>query len=86
MTEDPYEDWAMEAQQEWREHHLSALSNLSECLVLKGSYTEAIEVCERALERDGYREELHRRLMLYFYCAGEQALALRTFRSYAKTL
>ena len=86
LAEDPYEDWAMEAQQEWRERHLGILSNLSECLALKGRYTEAIEVCERALEMDGYREELHRRLMLYYYCAGEQALALRTFRNYAKTL
>ncbi len=86
LAEDPYEDWAMGAQQEWRERHLGVLSNLSECLALKGRYTEAIEVCESALERDGYREELHRRLMLYYYCAGEQALALRTFRSYAKTL
>ena len=86
LAEDPYEDWAIEARQEWRERHLGVLSNLSECLALKGRYTEAVEVCERALGIDGYREEFHRRLMLYHYCAGEQALALQTFRHYAKTL
>ena len=86
LAEDPFEDWAMEARQEWQEHHLSVLSNLSECLALKGRYTEAIELCERALEMDGYREELHRRLMLYHYFAGEQTLALQVFRRYAKTL
>ena len=51
---------------------------LSECLALKGRYAEAIETCERALSLDSYREDLHRRLMLYRYCAGEQALALQT--------
>ena len=86
LAEDPYEEWAMEARQEWQERHLGVFSNLSECLALKGRYTEAIEVCERALEMDGYREELHRRLMLYHYCAGEQGLALQTYRRYAKTL
>lgn len=29
---------------------------------------------------------LHRQLMLYHYCAGEQALALRAFRDYARKL
>jgi DNA-binding SARP family transcriptional activator len=86
LAEDLYEDWAMEVRQDWQERHLGVLSNLSECLALKGRYTEAIDVCERALEMDGYREELHRRLMLYHYCAGEQALALQTFRRYLETL
>ena len=35
LAEDPYEDWAIEARQEWRERHLGVLSNLSECLALK---------------------------------------------------
>ncbi len=39
-----------------------------------------------ALEADGYREELHRRLMLYHYCSGEQGLALKAYRRYAKLL
>ncbi len=86
LAEELYEEWAMEAREEWRERRLSALSELSECLALEGRYTEAVEVCERALEADEYREDLHRRLMLYHYCAGEQALALRTFRRYAGTL
>jgi DNA-binding SARP family transcriptional activator len=86
LAEEPYEDWAVEARVGWRERHLGALSNLSECLALKGRYTEAVEVCERALEADGYREELHRRLMLYHYCSGEQGLALKAYRRYAKLL
>ncbi|MEW6638209.1 MAG: AAA family ATPase, partial [Actinomycetota bacterium] len=86
LSEEPYEEWAVEAREEWRERCLAALSNLGECLALRGSYTEAIESCERALELDRYREDLHRRLMLYHYCAGEQALSLRIFRSYARML
>ncbi|MGH3147988.1 MAG: ATP-binding protein, partial [Rubrobacter sp.] len=86
LAEEPYEDWALAAREEWGERRLAALSNLAECLALKGRYTEAIETCERALALDGYREELHRRLMLYHYCAGEQGLALRAYRDYAKTL
>lgn len=86
LAEEPYEDWTMEARQEFKDRHLAVLSGLSECLALKGHYTEAIETCERALSLDSYGEELHRRLMLYHYCAGDQAHALRTYRSYANTL
>ena len=86
LEEEPYEEWAAEARQEWRERHLFVLSGLSECLAQKGSYTEAIGFCERALTIDKFSEELRRRLMLYRYCAGEQALALQTYRDYAKIL
>ncbi len=86
LAEDPYEDWAMEAREEWRERRLAVLSDLSECLALRGRYAEAIEACNRALSSDRYREGLYRRLMLYHYCAGEQALALRRYRGYAETL
>lgn len=48
LAEDPYEDWAMEARQEWRERQLSVFSLLSECLARKGRYTEAIKACEDA--------------------------------------
>ncbi len=86
LAEDPYEEWAMEARGEWLERRLSVLSSLSECLALQGRYTVAVEVCNEAVALDGFREDLHRRLMLYHYSAGEQALALRAFRSYAGTL
>ena len=86
LAEEPYEDWAMEARQEWEERRFSIFSGLAECLALRGHFTEAIEACERALPFDGYREELHRRLMLYHYCAGEQGVALRMYRDYARML
>lgn len=86
LSEERYEDWAAEAREEWRERHLSVFSDLADCLALKGRYTEAIEACNRAVDLDRYREELHRRLMLYHYCAGEQTLALQTFRTYARML
>jgi DNA-binding SARP family transcriptional activator len=86
LAEDLYEDWAMEVRREWQERRLTILSGLSECLALRGLYTEAIEMCNQASALDEYRESLYRQLMLYHYCAGEQALALRTFRRYAKTL
>jgi DNA-binding SARP family transcriptional activator len=86
LAEEPYEDWAMEARKECQEDELSALSGLAECLSLKGRYAEAIEALERALALDEYRDEIHRRLMLYHYCAGEQGLALRTYRDYARML
>lgn len=86
LAEDPYEDWAMEARQEWRENQLFVFSLLSECLAQKGRYTEAIEACEDALAIEKYSEELQRRLMLYRYCSGEQGLALSAYRKYARTL
>jgi len=86
LAEDPYENWAMEAREHWRERHLAALSGLAECQALRGRYTEAIEASERALTLDRYRDDLYRQLMLYHYCAGEQALALQAYRRYARTL
>ncbi|MGF1471736.1 MAG: tetratricopeptide repeat protein [Rubrobacteraceae bacterium] len=86
LAEEPYEDWAIGAREQWRESQLAVLSGLAECLALKGRYTEAIETVDRALYLDGYREELHRRAMLYHYCAGEQGLALRAYRNYATVL
>lgn len=86
LAEEPYEEWAMKSREEWRERRLRGLSNLAECLALKGDYTGAVEACTRALEMDRYQEELYRRLMLYHYCAGEQALALQAYRRYARVL
>lgn len=86
LAEDPYEEWASEPRRAWGEARLTVLCDLSECLALRGGYGEAVEVCARALALDRYREESHRQLMLYHYCSGEQTLALRTFRSYARML
>src|SRR5829696_9089375 len=79
LEEEPYEEWAMQARLRWRDRHLSVLSGLAECLALKGNYTEAIGLCERALVIDRFGEEVRRRLMLYRYCAGEQAQTLQTY-------
>lgn len=86
LAEDIYEEWATEARREWQDLHLSVLSGLAECQARKGNYTEAVGLCERALTLDRFGEELRRRLMLYHYCAGEQALALQVYRDYAETL
>ncbi len=86
LAEDPYEEWTMEPREEWRESRLLVFSRLSECLALRGRYTEAVQTCNRALDIDDFGEDLHRRLMLYHYCAGEQALALQAYRRYARTL
>ena len=86
LAEEPYEDWAMAAREEWQENRLTAYSGLAACLALKGRYSQAIEALERALTLDEYSDELHRRLMLYHYCAGEQSLALRTYRDYVRML
>src|SRR4051794_3687960 len=56
LAEDPYEDWAMEVRREWQERRLTVLSGLSECLALRGLYTDAIEVCNQALALDDFRE------------------------------
>src|SRR5215212_7921916 len=86
LAEEPYEDWAIAAREEWRDIQLAALSELAECLALEGRYSEATEASERALALDENRDELHRRLILYHYCAGEQGLALRAYRDYTKIL
>lgn len=86
LAEDPYEEWAIAARLEWQGLYLSVLSGLSECQARKGNYTEAVELCERAVTLDRFGEELRRRLMLYHYYAGEQAPALQLFRDYTEIL
>ncbi|WP_047864865.1 ATP-binding protein [Rubrobacter aplysinae] len=86
LAEEPYEEWAIEARDRLKERELTLCSELSECLALKGRYSEAVESCKQALTLDGYGEDIHRRLMLYHYCAGEQNLALRAFRDYSRML
>lgn len=81
-----YEEWATTALEAWRECQVSVLSNLAECLAIKGRYTEAVETCNQALSMDRFSENLHRRLMLYHYCSGEQTMSLRVFRSYTRML
>lgn len=81
-----YEEWATTALEAWRECQVSVLTNLAECLAIKGRYTEAVETCNQALRIDRFSENLHRRLMLYHYCSGEQTLSLQVFRNYARTL
>jgi predicted ATPase/DNA-binding SARP family transcriptional activator len=86
LAEDPYEDWAMEARQAFREGRLSVFSLLSECAARQGRYTDAIGACENALTLEKYSDEFHRRLMLYRYCSGEQGLALSAYRKYTRAL
>lgn len=84
LAEDPYATWAMEAKETWRERQFAVLAALAECQALRGLYGEAIHACQQALTLDAYREDIVRQLMLYRYCAGEQALALQVYRRYRK--
>ncbi|MBI3661019.1 tetratricopeptide repeat protein [Candidatus Acetothermia bacterium] len=51
-----------------------------------GQYRRAIARCHQALRSQEHRESIHRQLMLYYYLAGDQAEALKTYELCRETL
>lgn len=79
LEEDLYEDWAFAERERLRERFLTLLTELAECYARQGRYRRAITRCREVLAADPYREAVYVRLMLYRYCAGERAHALRIY-------
>ncbi len=73
LAEDRYDDWALQAQERWRERFVELLSLLADCLARRGQYRAAIHYLERALAESALHETLYRQLMIYAFCAGETA-------------
>jgi DNA-binding SARP family transcriptional activator len=80
MEEDLYDDWPSLERENLRETYLQVLDRLSEHYLQDGKPTLAAEMCERILEKDNCREDVHRRLMLSYALLGHRDRALRHFR------
>lgn len=86
MEEEPYEDWAASERENYREEFLVILERLSEHYLSRGDVEEAASLCERILERDNCRENVHKKLMLCYYRLGCRDKAMKQFRRCADVL
>jgi DNA-binding SARP family transcriptional activator len=77
---DMVDEWAMEAQDAWRERLVGALERLAELAEAQGDAGAAVEWTRRALRHDRLREASHRALMRRLAAAGERAQAMAAYR------
>jgi two-component SAPR family response regulator len=79
-------DWAAATRAVLHSQFFEALERLVVILLHQHRYDEVIGLCQRGLEIDYFRENLHHRLMLSLAAAGHTMDALRHFETAAKRL
>ncbi len=86
LAEDRYEEWALQIRERWRERFVELLSLLADCLARRGEYARAILSLERALSESPLDERLYRQMMVYAFCGGERARAVRAYERCCRVL
>ncbi len=81
-----FENWAVLKQHACERLYLEALVALSEELMVRGEYEQAIACARRYLDTDDLAEDVHRRLIELYALAGERSAALRQFERCAAIL
>ena len=74
------DEWAIEAQDAWRDRLVAALDRLAELAEADGDLAAAIEWTRRGLRHDRLREAGHRALIRRLAAAGERAQAMAAYR------
>ena len=74
------DEWAIEAQDAWRDRLVGALDRLAELAEADGDLAAAIEWTRRGLRHDRLREAGHRALIRRLAAAGERAQAMAAYR------
>ncbi len=74
------DEWAIEAQDAWRDRLVGALDRLADLAEADGDGPAAIEWTRRALRHDRLREAGHRALIRRLAAAGERAQAMAAYR------
>jgi len=86
LETDRYEEWSLAPRERWQEEYLAVLSQLAQCHAELGNYTKAIDCCKLTLSIEPARESAIRRLMQFYYVAGEDSRALETFEMGSQVL
>ena len=84
LTEDLYEEWTLEPRERLKKITLSALDSLSECHLIHGAFSDAIDCARQALTHDPLREESLAHLMKALAHSGEESEALETFSEFVE--
>jgi len=87
LKDDLYKDWTREFRQYYREIYIDIILRTSSLIVdLKKDYNRAVELCQKGLDIDSYREELYHSLLSYLIKAGYYGKAAQKYREYSKML
>ncbi|HLF28072.1 MAG TPA: tetratricopeptide repeat protein [Anaerolineae bacterium] len=81
-----YADWVTERRQILQTRYFDALNQLLDALLRQRHYEQALELCQRGIEFDYYREDLHRGLMRSLAETGRRAEALMHYKALARRL
>ena len=78
--------WAAAERERLLVRYLAALDHLGQILIVQGLFEQAIECYQRLLERDGYREDAHGRLMRCYMQLGRRGAAVQQYERCAALL
>jgi DNA-binding SARP family transcriptional activator len=80
LSEDPYEEWPVTQRERLRTLYLDTLDRLSQQYFTQGDFNTSVQLCQRILNRDACREDVHRRVMRCYSRLGQDCLAIRQYQ------
>lgn len=86
IEDHPYDSWTELERDNYREIFLSILNKISRLYSLDGKPERAIQLCQKILEKDGAREDIHRRIMHCHYRLGQRDKAMKQYFKCVKAL
>jgi DNA-binding SARP family transcriptional activator len=81
-----YSDWCLPKRRTLEKQYLDALSELAHWCTDEGLYDEALELCEKALQKDSYREEMYRLMMKCYSLLGQPSRVTQVYQRCATVL
>lgn len=86
VSAEPFEDWLRTKRQAYRERAIACFQRLLEHYSSFGASTRGIEICNRLLELDPFREDIHRLLMNFYADQERRGAALAQFEECRRLL
>lgn len=86
LLEGCYDDWLLRDREHLLQCYLSALEHLAEWHHRAGNLDRAVELADQVVDRDPFRESVHRGLMVLHMERGDRPAALRQFSRCAQVL
>jgi DNA-binding SARP family transcriptional activator len=80
LEDEMYDSWNSLDRENLREIYLVILDRLSKFYIENGQVITANSLCEKIIQKDNCREDIHRRLMRCHYYSGQRFKAIRQFR------
>lgn len=86
LLEGFYFDWVLHERERLRHLYLESIAHLMRYFKAHSCYGQCIEYCQKILDLDPLREEIHREMMLLYTLAGQRIQALRQYEACRSTL